>query len=41
MAEHPQEVELTAKDCDLIEQVAERTLVAGAYGQVVDIIEKD
>lgn len=38
---NPEAVELTTEDCALIKSVAENSLVAGAYGQVVDIIEGD
>lgn len=41
MHEHPSEVELTAEDAKLIKDIAGHTLVAGAYGQIVDIIEND
>ena len=39
IAANPREVELTTEDCSLLKEVASETYSAGAYGQVVDLIE--
>ena len=39
MQEHPEEVELTAEDMTLIKEVTNEALVAGAYGQIVQVLE--
>ena len=39
IASHPREVELATEDCLLIKEVAAEIYSAGAYGQIVDIIE--
>lgn len=41
MQEHPKEVELTAEDMTLIKEVTNEALVAGAYGQIVQVLEKE
>ena len=33
------EVEITTEEASLIKRLCEKTLVAGAYGQIVDLIE--
>lgn len=39
--EHPECVELTAEDMAFIKEIACDVLVAGAYGQIVEILEKE
>lgn len=34
-----EQVEITTEEASLIKRICEKTLVAGAYGQVVDIVE--
>lgn len=41
MQEHPEEVELTSEDMTLIKEVTNEALVAGAYGQIVQVLEKE
>ena len=41
MQEHPEEVELTAEDMTLIKEVTNEALVAGAYGQIVQVLEME
>lgn len=41
MQEHPDEVELTAEDMTLIKEVTNEALVAGAYGQIVQVLESE
>lgn len=35
----PDEVELTAEECALVKELSNEAFSAGAYGQIVDIIE--
>ena len=39
--EHPEEVELEAEDMTLIKETINDALVAGAYGQIVQVLEKE
>lgn len=41
LCQHPEEVELSTEDATLIKKIAAQTLVAGAYGQVYNIIENE
>jgi hypothetical protein len=41
LQEHPEEVELEAEDMALIKETINDALVAGAYGQIVQVLEKE
>lgn len=41
MQEHPEEVELTAEDMTLIKELTNEALVAGAFGQIVQVLETE
>lgn len=41
MQERPEEMELTAEDMTLIKEVTNEALVAGAYGQIVQVLEME
>ena len=40
ISEHPESVDITSEEAVMIKNVAAETLSAGAYGQIVDLIEK-
>ena len=41
MQEHPEEVELTSEDMTLIKELTNEALVAGAFGQIVEVLENE
>ena len=41
LQEHPEEVELEAEDMTLIKELTNEALVAGAFGQIVQVLEKE
>ena len=41
MQEHPDEVELTSEDMTLIKELTNEALVAGAFGQIVEVLENE